>query len=178
MQVYVVVRNNYNKILLIAQKRQMNGFWGGQVGRDVAVNQAGQYCLPGGRAEQTDLSYTATALREFQEETGVNLADYAGIQFKEINYGDNFILVEANICLGHIFEIEKLANENLQPTQNSRPASSAVVDWELSRVIAVSDSVVDRYLGVRVTDPRNKIGPSGHRHAIDWYGWVGEYYAQ
>lgn len=178
MQVYVVVRNDSNKMILIAQKRQFNSFWGKKRARYASiVNQAGQFCLPGGRVEKTDLSYTATAIREFKEETGVDLESYAGVSFREFQLAEGFVVVEALVCLGHVFEMENAANNNLQPGQYGKPAGSGVVDWELSRVIAISDSVATHYLGSRL-DVDDRIDINHYRQSIDWYGWVAEYYDQ
>ena len=62
---------------LIAKKRVINRWWRRQLGQPAAVNQAGQWALPGG-AKGGNEDQRAAAKREFQEETGVDLqTDFA-----------------------------------------------------------------------------------------------------
>jgi 8-oxo-dGTP pyrophosphatase MutT (NUDIX family) len=175
MQVYAAVYDNL-KHVLIGRKRRSNQFWEGQLtfnGR-TEVNQAGQFCLPGGRKDRGETIIQGAA-REFAEETGI---DIGGLPARRVrNYADGtsqyaMVMFEHHDVLGLVAQI----NRNLAPSavDARRPAGAQVKCWELEDVLALGGHVVTRFLGTPVTP----IG-TGHRHSISWYarmaadlGWM------
>jgi len=169
MQVYAVLYDPNNNVL-IAQKRASNRFWQGKVQHNgkTSVNQAGQFCLPGGGLEPTDgmkLDIAAGARREFKEETGVTIdrCPNRHIQpFKE----DGCEYAMALFEYPNIAALAWIINVNLQPrtTDAQAPAGTGITDWELSSVRAVPVRDVGLYLGRQQGKALH-----GHRHAINWY---------
>ncbi len=176
MQVYALVRCVDNGRFLIARKARFNRYWNNQLSyQSTRVNQGGQYCLPGGGDEPGDASYTATAIREFREETGVNLGAMLHTSL-QINFGDLFILVEFRVSHAVLQTIAGNANHNLDPYPGNTnlPRSVNVVDWELTDVFRVTAGEMINRLGV--WQPAEGINQHHGANAIDWYGMIAEHY--
>lgn len=165
MQVYAAVYDKLNHVL-IGRKRRSNQFWGGQLkfnGR-TEVNQAGQFCLPGGRRDGGETIIQGAA-REFAEETGIGIVGLPAREVKQYmdgTYQHAMVMFEHHDVLGLVAQI----NRNLAPgaADARRPAGAHVACWELEDVLAVGGHVVTEFLG----RPVAPIG-TGHRHSISWY---------
>src|SRR5271165_7398578 len=73
-QVYAAVRDPNTGAYIVGKK---NVYWPNTT---ILLNAFGQYCLPGGKLEKEDAKLADGAIREFKEETGIDLK---GEDYKE-----------------------------------------------------------------------------------------------
>jgi len=206
-QVYLALRdkddnpdkdNNY----LITQKRLTNNWWKGrESGNATIVNQAGQYSLPGGGMDyyKDKGDPVNTAIREFKEETGINIAkDVTHVETRSFDqYGAPaasdraaFHVVVCQTTADRLRGYHDTINKNVAPAQSGPgPANKDVKDWEIGSAHIFSAKELDQHLGVRkeLSDealaelgtckkPGNLDCSSdkalrGHKtQKIDWYG--------
>jgi len=188
--IYLAIADK-NGMVMVVKKRIVNSWWEGEIQRSQVVNQAGQYALPGGRQNGAE-SRRETAIREFYEETGIDLNH--NNEFRVLN--DAFILNDYYaVVLGYVPNIDELSmfiNVNietndpaaLQPPQ----AYSEVSDWELGLAFRIPVERIEQYLGVQnnhgdeFTRYRTRLESHRqrypYRHSIDWYGEIGSVLSQ
>lgn len=169
MQVYLALYDEQDDYL-IAKKRVINSWWQGAQKQPALVNQAGQWCFPGGGANGGD--YVREAKREFQEETGCVVPDCDSEEVLGSN--PSYRLVRCRISGGKLNTLMHTADLNLRAGVSgaSRP-SDGVEDWELSEFTMVPKIHLAGILGVKVAvrqdtsahPPRGRFSQS-----IDWYG--------
>nr|WP_209436146.1 NUDIX domain-containing protein [Methylobacterium platani] len=171
---------------MVAQKQEFCSFWDGMIRDRQLVNQAGQWCFPGGKVEPGENAITA-ALREFQQETGIETGGWAprcsiAFDYKSDTNNVVFSLVHCTIPSSQTISvtgINRLIEKNISGSQG-RPTGALVTDWELQRTIMVPRKILPNILGVRVAvgDEAKraiaKLRPNDHSQAIDWYGWMAE----
>jgi 8-oxo-dGTP pyrophosphatase MutT (NUDIX family) len=93
MQCYVVVFDRYLNVFVARKNIQGQKFEGVQTSPSY-LNYGGQVVFPGGKVEEGNLQ--DEALREFQEETGIDLKQYIdGNKMTTVNFGD----FSATYCL-------------------------------------------------------------------------------
>lgn len=169
MQVYLALVTSDWKSILIAQKRIVNDLWGGKKAQAPSlVNQAGQFCLPGGGLEK-GLTPEQGAFREFLEETGVDLTKLLsprGTKVKEFAKG-YFCCVFVMLSVNEMQVVFQAARNNI--------AQGQVKDGELERVILAGFPVA-RFLGNRVALPveYDKAIQSAKKYSqdVDWYALI------
>lgn len=177
MQVYLAVRNS-NGDTIIVKKQEFNAWWKGRVQRRGIVNQAGQWALPGGGQEDGE-DYVQAALREFKEETGVDLDDY--LDDAEVAHGSvNYVLVALELGDKEVKEICNQVNANVAVSSGNgnNPTCNKIVDWELASAKLCSKAELKNHLGKLqdVPDPaKQEMGKDPLRHAIDWYARIAVY---
>ncbi|MFO0623228.1 MAG: NUDIX hydrolase [Polyangia bacterium] len=169
MQVYLALVTSDWKSILIAQKRIVNDLWGGKKAQAPSlVNQAGQFCLPGGGLEK-GLTPEQGAVLEFLEETGVDLnavLSPRGTKVKEFAKG-YFCCVFVMLSVNEMQVVFQAARNNI--------AQGQVKDGELERVILAGFPVA-RFLGNRVALPveYDKAIQSAKKYSqdVDWYALI------
>lgn len=169
MQVYLALVTSDWKSILIAQKRIVNDLWGGKKAQAPSlVNQAGQFCLPGGGLEK-GLTPEQGAVREFLEETGVDLNKVLSPRktlVKSFAKG-YFCCVFVSVSVNEMQVIFQMARNNI--------AQGNVKDGELERVI-LSGFPVARFLGNRVALPMeydNALKTAKkYSQDVDWYALI------
>ena len=174
MQVYVTFcDHNYN--FLVVKKRQLNRWWGGQIGaQNSLVNQAGQWAFPGGRCEcNSGDDHSADAKREFEEETGLDFPPARLIRIhKQQAY--QLYVYQAN-------DVTKMAHDIRNFTAPSkvavdRPNNPKIKDWELADAELVPQIMLHTYLGKKETNISaeakvriDRLSPRSYSQSIDWY---------
>jgi 8-oxo-dGTP pyrophosphatase MutT (NUDIX family) len=185
MQVYVVVHDGTN--VVIAQKAITSARWGGQSGREAAVNQAGQFALPGGRVEGrgpfTPADLVTNALREFREETGVGLTNAQNPSQSACSLlmqNRDYAVVAVRMSPAAMLEVVTAAANACIRRQITR-------DGELSSVFTMNRQLAYRYLGVfvqvdatagqaaLVRAAQSRRPYSQGPESITWYGEIAEY---
>ena len=169
MQVYLALVTSDWKSILIAQKRIVNDLWGGKKAQAPSlVNQAGQFCLPGGGLEK-GLTPEQGAVLEFLEETGVDLnavLSPRGTKVKEFAKG-YFCCVFVMLSVNEMQVVFQAARNNI--------AQGQVKDGELERVILAGFPVA-RFLGNRVALPMeydNALKTAKkYSQDVDWYALI------
>jgi 8-oxo-dGTP pyrophosphatase MutT (NUDIX family) len=180
-----------NRRVLVTRKRCVNRFWSGAVSANgTVVNQAGQRALPGGGVHHNETAQQA-ALREFREESGVNVSgDVAGPlappnvathALTDAN-GVGFSLVVLVVPAARLDAIRVQAHANVQPhaLHPNRPQGGAVRDWEQDGFWAVPKATAVANLGAAVAIPpihqvavNNRAAAAAWSQATDWYALMG-----
>jgi 8-oxo-dGTP pyrophosphatase MutT (NUDIX family) len=193
---------------LIATKRFENRWWGKSLTHEVQdkrsgkvqtvenknelVHQASQWAFPGGWLED-DESPNGGALREFREETGIDLAkDFKPKIDLKLFRADTtgcYYLVRYLVSKSQLDQINLAASANIKedPTNHEKPVGSSVVDWELKSLEIVGSDDLWNYLGVRQLLPdalykkiteeyTDRSGQLRRRlmstQLIDWFRWM------
>ncbi|HEY4048666.1 MAG TPA: NUDIX domain-containing protein [Acidobacteriaceae bacterium] len=174
MQVYLALYDHENDYL-IAKKRVTNSWWQGQEKATALVNQAGQWCFPGGAADGNN--FIEEAKREFQEETGcvVPTCDSEEV----LNPNSSYRLVHCRISGGHLNILMHTANAKVGAGMNPPRPLDGVKDWELSEFTMCPKSRLTAFLGVGSPVPVDiSAYPRGkYSQSIDWYGEMARYLA-
>lgn len=180
-QVYLVVHDNIGNYL-ITKKRCKNSWWNGKTQSPSSfVNQAGQWALPGGEIEAHDETATKAALREFKQETAIDLIDFSPStgETSEIVRDTKYIAIEYEISSEKLIILRDAANSNVQPNpvDINIPNNRDVCDWELAEFKIVHYTSIRLHLGERQAIPfiinmNNHILTYPARHAVDWYGTI------
>jgi ADP-ribose pyrophosphatase YjhB (NUDIX family) len=177
-QVYAALYDD-NGLVLIAKKREFNDWWGVQGGikrsfNRSLVNQAGQWCLPGGKQEKQDTTFAA-AKREFLEETGFPFPFYSDMNSIDRN---GYALVMFKVV--NVLALADKINAGLQPDASTRaPTNTAIRDWELAEVTAVHATAIKNFLGrhIAVGSEAAAAVPGARKYSqdIDWYAQIADY---
>ena len=179
MQVYAIFCDKSHNVLIV-KKKVKNSWWSGGLCAPARVNQAGQWALPGGNLNQ-DEKPDIGAMREFSEETGIDLKNFpGGTSGAVIKRTDQYILVCFQLSTAHLNDLCSGINHNVSPKQNNLSTPTGhVVDWELAEARVLRAAEVTQYLGVRqnisphldASTPRAKKPDS---QKIDWYAEMAE----
>lgn len=158
MQVYTsffVFTGNDNPVyLLVVRKRKTGFFFGKELvpGGSEIKNGGGKYAFPGGRKDHQDKGkgLVSAALREWREETGVDMDAHAGKFFqpqKVKNYG----VITANLADGDIEIAKKTGKEALEALRDE-------INVNLRQAAEAADAIERRtittWAGVTSAKPR------------------------
>ena len=183
---------------LLTRKRVRNSYWGGvlktagQNGHDQAVNNAGQFALPGGKVEAVEDNGNPvfTAMREMEEETGILLDSLHPARTQMVfldptagHHGTAFAVVIFQVAPMALTNLSIQANQNLQPAALN-PASPAgggnprMTCWEHDSVVLVNGANLAGSLGVRVPVADAHIAAliinNHHSQSITWYAAIAD----
>lgn len=111
MQVYAIVHDGEN--CLIFKKRICGYFFKRKVAVETILNGAGACCFPGGRLEEGE-SPVIGALREFKEETGVDIGVPKNFEIKRELYTGVFF----RVSLSELDDIKAKCSMNLVIAEN------------------------------------------------------------
>ncbi|WP_299589355.1 NUDIX domain-containing protein [uncultured Microbulbifer sp.] len=177
MQVYTLVYD-INQRVLISKKKVQNKWWDYSLSKKASrVNQAGQWALPGGGKEPSESAEEA-ARREFLEETGVCLKNFeGGNEGLNIISNRQYTLIGFRLLSSELENIEKEINRMLAPSNIDalKPTGYRdIKDWELSEVKIVHKSTVLSKLGKKqpISQLLDEVAPSAvkrYSQDIDWY---------
>jgi 8-oxo-dGTP pyrophosphatase MutT (NUDIX family) len=174
---YLALHDEKNRFFLV-KKRLRNMWWEGHLAaKPTVVNQAGQWALPGGRRGKE--SPEAAALREFLEETGVDLDNFATktpVVVKTVpgERAADYYLVDLPVKGERLLSICEHVNINLQPSDlEPRRPRGPILDWELDEAVLVSAEHLSGYLGAKQSVPlrlkEDLAAVSLDSQKIDWY---------
>lgn len=174
MQVYAALYDN-SGLILLAKKREFNNWWkltgnAKSGGPPRLLNQAGQWCLPGGAQDSDNL--IDAAKREFREETGHPFPPHA------VSHIEQWIPQDfAMVCfrVADALALEEAIDPGLKPNPSNQlaPVNVNIDDWELGEVSVVAKSVVHNFLGaalpVSAAAAAKRTTAKPHSQSIDWY---------
>ena len=167
MQVYLALYDEDDDYL-VAKKKVINSWWQRKQRQPARVNQAGQWCFPGGRTDGRDLIQEAK--REFQEETGCIIP--ACDQEDLLSPSRHYRLVRCRIAGGKLNILMRTANARIGAGRSAPRPRGGVKDWGLSEFTMVPKSRLASYVGtsspVQQDISSHLAGP--YSQAIDWYG--------
>jgi 8-oxo-dGTP pyrophosphatase MutT (NUDIX family) len=168
MRVYIALTDGKN--YLIVQKRVNNSWWGHKhKSQPQAVNAGGYWVLPGGKHEATNTQLTA--LNEFKEESGVDLARIGyKIQWDTPTSNEKYVVERATVSTGDLNAIREQALQNTTTKHTVSPDES-VKDWEWDTPTLVLKAKLGEYLGNPQKHKPNAPDPEGP-HSIDWYAAI------
>jgi hypothetical protein len=200
MQVYVAVTDG-NSVLIVRKRVQCTYGNRGLQNPPWDMNAGGHWVLPGGRNNCTvcgqrypnDLakrvgvdctcpnptaeSALAAGIREFTEESGVNLGAIVGaVQSVPINvqtkYGD-YAVVRVVVSAADLATLLGQVTTNAAPSA-ANPAipflsgANGIKDWEWDTALTIQKATLRNYLGNTTNSLANAFPPHG-KHAINWY---------
>lgn len=170
MQVYLAVQDDERNTVIV-RKREFSKWWNGQLTTEESlVSQAGQWALPGGRLAP-DESPVLAAIREFGEETAVDLSGL--VDSAMLHECDGYVLV--TIRPAPVLEIVNRINLHVapNPAYPMVPSCIRIRNWEIQLARLVGVRELERYLGVPqgVSEKvrQAKHGARLYSQLIDWY---------
>lgn len=174
---YLVMHDDMGNYM-ISKKRITNRWWQGALApAATAVNQAGQFGLPGGGINPAESAYRA-AVREFHEESGVDLRAGGEIDTVELVRNHHYVAVDVEVSPQRLRNLCQTANANVQPAPaNAETPAGPVRDWEHAEFRIVRGANICKYLGTGLyVIPAHRAAIAqrpAHSQAIDWYRAIG-----
>lgn len=155
-QVYLAVMSDTGGVL-IARK---NWYW---KGGSTFLNNAGQWVFPGGGVEEGE-DRASAAIREFREETNVDLTQYS-------TSGKLYCFFKEECYSLYVFIVDEDSFKTILALVTKSLFEKSTKDPELIEVKAVAAHDLDQYLGKRISPDTSIKGydPSDRRQSIDWY---------
>lgn len=141
-QVYAIVHDGTN--CLVFKKKEHGYFFDGKAVVPTVLNGAGAYCFPGGKKKGG--SNETNAIREFLEETGMNLSDFASTKQELARVG--YIGVFFNVG-GKLTDIKNACQINLD---KANAVAKHLKDNDITSGVVIGDtgSIVDNELSKKL----------------------------
>jgi len=186
-QTYISVIDTEGNVLVARKKVYGTFFKGKPINKETppyqVLNGAGQYVFNGGKLDYGEKP-EAGALREFKEETGIDLETIGGKILKTEKINNAFYFTVFCLSSEKLNEFAESINGNIH-----KGLDGGIIDDELSEVCVVKIINAGKLLGVRQKlEPKdqgnvdhyiNGKGPYKKSHkdsqSIDWYGVMAKF---